>query len=256
MVTSVAGAFVVAMGWQFQATAALRAELDREKIAAQADAAARAEHARLRTLQLPSGELERLAAEVAALPQARAELAALREQTQRAMRDVAEKNSAPKERFAVGETVQAADWRNAGTASPQTALETALWAGAGGDVETFAKTMKFINGQARQAALALLERLPEAMRASHNSPEELIAFLTVRDVPLGSVKVRQISPLAGWPSPAAQMQVTLRAADGKARDTNLLFMNPGDGWKLLVTDGVVAKYAAMLKQTEPVAGGK
>lgn len=249
-----AGAVAAVLGWQLIATAALRAELDREKVAVGPAVAARSEHDRLLALQLPPGELERLAADVAALPPARAELASLREQVQQAMRSVAPSRSASEERFAVGETVPAADWRNAGTASPQAALETALWAGAGGDVETFARTMKFMNSQARQAALALMELLPAEMRARYSSPEEIIAFLTVRDVPLGSVKVRQMTPLADWPSPAAQMQVTLRAADGKARDTNLLFMNPGDGWNLLVTDGVVAKYAAMLKQTEGAGG--
>jgi len=123
-------------------------------------------------------------------------------------------------------------------------------------VEAFSKTLCFINSQTRKAAQALREGLPEPMRSQYSSPEQLIALLTVRDVPLGSVQVRTSIELNGWPGPAQLMQLLLRDADGKPKESTLLFMNPGDGWKLVVSDGVVAKYAAMLKETKDAAGGK
>ena len=75
-------------------------------------------------------------------------------------------------------------------------------------------------------------------------------------MPLGGVAVQDSSDLSGWPAPAHLMVVKLMAADGTTKDALLVFMNPGDGWKLAVTEAVVAKYAATLKDTDSVAGGK
>ena len=236
--------------------AALRAEIGRERAAARALDDVRAEHARLRAAQSVAGESEHAAAGGAVLEQARAEVESLRRKVAASARAEAEKKAAAPERFAVGRTEPAAEWKNAGTATPAAALETALWAGAGGDVAAFAKTILLLNERTRRDAQALLDSLPEATRSLYGSPEQLIAFLSIKDVPLGAVRVRQSSELPNWPAPAWQMQVQLTAADGKQRDANLLFMNPGDGWKLVVLEGVVAKYAAQLKSPVGAAGGK
>jgi hypothetical protein len=68
------------------------------------------------------------------------------------------------------------------------------------------------------------------------------------------LEVREFSELRGWPAPAAQFQVQLTAADGAKKSTVLLFMNSGEGWKIVVTRSVIDKYAAQLQ--EPVAAGK
>ena len=242
---------------QRRKVADLRSELGREWAEARSLDGVRTEHARLLAAQPETGELDRAAAEQATLKQLRAEVESLRQKAETAVRADAARKSAPAERFGVGRTVPAGEWTNAGNATPTTALETALWAGAGGDVEAFAKILFLIDGRTQRAAQALWASVPEAMRAEYGTPERLIAFLSIKDIPLGAVQVRQLNELQGWPmGPAQQVQVLLTQADGKQKDTSLLFVNPDGGWKLVVNEAVVAKYAAQLKSPESVTTGK
>lgn len=239
------------MGWQLRETAALRDAVAREAAAGRTFERASAEHARLVAAQPAVGETDRPADDAAALKQAREEIAVLQSKIATEAHAAAAAQADTAGRFAVGVTVPASEWRNAGTATPQAALETALWAAAGGDVAAFAATMKFQTERARIAAQALLDRLPEGTRAQCDSPERLIAFLTVRDVPLGSAEVRQFSNLDG-PTPAAHVRLFFKTADGKPKDSALLLANSGDGWRLLIGEGVVARYAAAFSKS---AGG-
>ena len=52
--------------------------------------------------------------------------------------------------------------------------------------------------------------------------------------------------------PNAPMQLLFRDREGKAKEPTLLFMDPGSGWGLVVTDAVIAKYARMLKTDDRV----
>ena len=252
VVAAGAAAFVA----QHRRVVALREEVGRERAAARTLDDARAERGRLRAAQPATGELEQAGAAREALVQARAEVEALRRKAEAAARAEAESNARPAERFAVGRTVPAGEWKNAGTATAAAALETALWAGAGGDVEAFAGTLRLMNDRVKKDAGALRESLPDAMRGEYDSPERLIAFLSVKDVPLGAVQVRQSSDLQSWPDAARQLRVLLTGADGKQKDATLLFMNSAGGWRLVVTESVVAKYAAQLKSPVSAAAGK
>jgi hypothetical protein len=254
-VLTVAGLIVFVV--QHRATAVLRAEVDRERTLSHEFDRASAEHTRLLAAQPEAGEIERAATDRETLKQARAEVESLRQKAEVAARADAEKKARPVERFAVGRTVPAGEWKNVGTETSAAALETALWAGAGGDVDAFAKTLFLIDARTQRAAQTLWASVPEAMRGEYGTPERLIAFLSIKDVPLGAVQVRQFNELQGWPmGPAQQVQVLLTQADGKQKDTSLLLINPGGGWKLVVTEAVVAKYAAMLKEPGTAAGGK
>jgi len=62
-------------------------------------------------------------------------------------------------------------------------------------------------------------------------------------VPLGSVQVRQWSESSG---PFQQVALTLAQPDGATKDVNLVFLRGDDGWQLMVTDAVVARYAALV----------
>jgi hypothetical protein len=254
MVAGVVLAGSMAIVVQYRAAAVLRAEVDRARAEAQALEKVRTEHERLLATQPAAGEIEQTAANGELLTQVRTEVKGLRQAEMAARADADKKLAAA--RFAVGAKVPASEWKNAGNATPIATFETALWAGAGGDVDAFAKTLLLFGGPVQRAAQALLDSLPDSRRAQFGSPERLIAFLTIKDVPLGAVEVRQSTEMNGWPLPAQTMQVLLTAADGKQRDTTLVFMNPGDGWKLVVLESVVAKYAAMLKEPEAAAGGK
>ncbi len=257
IVAGVAVAVAAGLSWQFRAQAVSRESFARDRVAARSLAGVRAEHERLLAVQPAAGELERREAEAEALRLARAEVEALRLQVEKAARIAAEKKSAPVDRFTTGATVPASEWKNAGTATAKATLETVLWAGAGGDVDVFAKALFFYpNKQTHDAARSLWESVPESMRANYPTPESLLAFLSVKDVPLGAVKVRQTNELEGWPGPAMNIQLLLTGADGKSKNASLLFMQKDDGWKLVVMESVIAKYAAALKEPEKTASGR
>jgi hypothetical protein len=233
------------IGWQRLSVAELRqeraaaAELRLDALAAEA------ENRRLAGLLPADAELGRLRATAAEVAKREAEVFALR-------RDLArpEELTPGSDRFAVGATVPAGDWRNAGAATPAAALETVLWAAAGGDVAAFAGRLQ-LGKDSRAAAEALQATLPETMRVHGRTPEELVAFLALRDVPLGAATVRR-----WYDADAASQQVTveLAAPDGVTKETNLVFARANDGWKLSVTEPVVARYAAMLKAGAPGEG--
>jgi hypothetical protein len=151
------------------------------------------------------------------------------------------------EGFVPGRVIRAQDWHNVGAATARAALETVLWAGAGGDIAALSQMLQFVDAKARKSAQALLENVPQSLREQYPSPEKLIAFLAVKDVPLGSVKLLQSSDLSDWPSPASNLKLLMVNADGTRKNTNLVFMKSDEVWKLIVTEGVVAKYSAALQ---------
>lgn len=256
MVTAVAAVGATTFLVQRRSVAALRVDLGLQRAATQVFEDIRREHEHLLAAQPAAGEISQSADTQEALRNARAGVENLRRQVEMAAANT-EQRLRPTERFVRGQTIPAAEWRNAGRATPAAALETALWAGAGGDVDTFAKMITLIDSRTQKAAKALLDSLPEAMRAEYGTPERFMAFLSIKDVPLGSVVVRQSNVLQDWPmGEAHQMQLVLTQADGTQKGASLILLNRGDGWKLVVMESTVAKYAAQLRSAEAVAGGK
>lgn len=240
--------------WQRAAMEPLGAEIVALRARSDEAARLRAEQNRLSALQVSTEELARLRADQAAAERLRAEVSALRAKL--AERPKAETPPAMEAgRFVAGRGVPASEWKNAGAATPGAALETALWAAAGGDVEAFAQRI-FLDGKARDPARKLWESLPPAMRAELGSPERAIAFLSIKDVPTGEAKVREWMRSSGVLRP---VEMALTSADGAGKEVRLLLVKAPDSadWKLMVTPAAVAKYAAMLKASpSPVAAGK
>jgi hypothetical protein len=235
-----AGGF--ALWWQRAAQVRLQAELavlvtqngERERLQ---DA-----NRRLAENQPAAAELETLRAHHAALPQLRAEIAALHARERSATEQTAKRSP---ERFAAGAKVPAGDWRNAGAATSRAALETILWGAAGGDIDAFAQHL-FLPDKVRPSAIALLESLPADVRGQYATPERLIAFLACKDVPLGAAQVVAWHPLK-TPTNGEQVRLQLSAPDGNTRDVVLQFAPHADGWKLVVPHVAIAKYVTLLK---------
>src|SRR5688500_957149 len=206
-----------------------------------------AENRRLRSAGLSDEQLDRLRAEHAALTMLQSEMTSLRNQVAEAERIAAQSKAQrePVERFAVGIAMPAGEWKNQGAATPGSALETALWAAAGGDVGALAERIA-LDGKSKSLADALLNSLPPAMRTQFNSPEQLIAFLTIKDIPTGEAKVRE------WTQTSERLQtveLALMGSDGSGKEVRLALVRPSarDEWKLGVMPAAVAKYAAMLE---------
>jgi hypothetical protein len=233
------------LGWQRLEMEPLRAELAVLRDQEGEVRRLRAERERWRAQQAPAEEVERLRADRAAIGRLRAEMAAVQTSSDEKTRLV---QARANERFGVGQSMPAASWRNAGAASPAAALETVLWAAAGGDVDAFSRCIQFdVSGL--KAAQALLASLSPAERARHGGPAQLLAFLSIKDIPVGSAIV---SAWQGASATAQPVSLALNAEGQKARQVTLVFQRVGEEWRLRATEAAVAKYAAALRG--PAAG--
>ena len=88
----------------------------------------------------------------------------------------------------VGEWLPISAWRNRGQATAAATVETALWAAAGGDIETLKDVLQ-LDEPVRAKADAVVAHLPEMSRAMYPSAEHLIAAFTTKSIPLGDAQL-------------------------------------------------------------------
>ncbi len=169
------GAAVAAGWWSGQATAA-RLQAERDALRRQRSELARlqAEHGRLRgVLDEAMRRAARREAEAArAFPPAPVEPPVVAAPTH----------------LVPGEWAASSTWANRGQATASAAVETMLWAAAGGDVASLA-TLLELGDATRSKAADLLARLPADARAAFGSPEQLIAIATVKNIPVTEAQV-------------------------------------------------------------------
>ncbi len=139
--------------------------------------------------------------------------------------------------------VPAADWKNAGRATPSAAVETVLWGAAGGDIESVGSAIEF-TASAREKAQAMFDRLPEESRAKYGSPENLMALLLAKDVDKVSgmqvLGTRELSP------DNVGMRLRFGNELGQTKEQSLLLHRANDGWKILLTDDPIDKWSKQL----------
>ena len=200
-----------------------------------------AENARLRAVQ-PSAddaatlarerqELARLHVEVARLKKARAALPAL---------------DAPKNP-AAGNFARPELWQNVGAGTPEAALETALWAATGGELDTLAGLL-LLEGDAKVRADALLAKLPATLRADYPAPERLVALLAAKDVAVAPVQLWRQT--ADGPDRTV-LFLTVANDRGELRPVSLNLRRADAGWRLVVPTRAIARYAAQLAGEAP-----
>jgi hypothetical protein len=193
-----------------------------------------AENRRLRAAQVTAAEMETL----------RADIEKLRRSADAKASAVAK--AAPKEYVPsiFDGPMPPSMWKNAGAATPGAALETVLWAAAGGDTEALAARLVFFDVRVRAKAEVLLAGLPEATRAQYGSPEQLLAALTAKDVPLRNATIYDTKTEYD-----GERIVIAQLSDGEKRSTGVRFMlrKEGEEWRLVVPQSAVENYAAALK---------
>ena len=207
----------------------------------------RDEAARLERAQVSAEEERRLRADRAAVERIRAELAALKrrvEERARAATDGAGE-TAKRGKAMDKEFVPASEWRDRGRATPTAAVETLLWAAAGGNVGALAKAIELDPG-AREQAERLLAEVPEAEREGCRTPEELVALLSATKVPLGEARITTPKPDAP-PGVPPMRDVLLRNAAGLVRTVELQVNEAAQGdWRIVVPETAVRRYAIEL----------
>jgi hypothetical protein len=121
--------------------------------------------------------------------------------------------------------------KNAGRSTPRDAFETQLWAARHGDIATTASAITF-GPVARARMEALVNQLPDTVRATYNTPELLMAFVLAGSPhPVGGMAVLGETPID-------DNNVTLQTEwqhedDTVVHQTNAHLQLTADGWKVV-----------------------
>lgn len=250
LLTSIA---VLAMGgvWLHEhlETIRLQAELDLARDAQRELASLQRENQRLKTKQPDTDRL-------AALRRAAAE----RDQL---LLELEARNTAVQPPFSTGQWTPSSLWENRGTATPRNAVETALWAAAGGDTPTL-ESMLELEPDAVTKASALFNVLSPAVKGAYPSPTALIASVTTKNIPLGKAQVSWLhefdpdhavvglvmsnpdrTSVAPQPEEAGAPPPML-PDDGKFKLLTLSLHRTNSGWHLVVPSAAVERIAQNL----------
>lgn len=147
--------------------------------------------------------------------------------------------------------VPVSEWKNAGKGTPEASTETVFWAAVGGDVETLASALTFTDS-ARAKADAWFAGLSEGTRQQYGSPEKVLALMIARDAE--GVSGMQVIGQKQIASGDVGLRLRFANADGKTKDETFLMRQSGDGWRMVLPDGAVEKYAGQLSGVKH--GGK
>jgi hypothetical protein len=137
-------------------------------------------------------------------------------------------------------------WRNVGRSTPESALQTELWAEERQNVELAASMITF-DQNAREMMEALLADLPDSVRDGCDSPERLAALLMTGggdDTPL--VGFRILSSQASGDQLVA-LRTEWQYADGHVRQNDWQFRRDSDGWKRVLPPIFVDKLIRLLR---------
>jgi hypothetical protein len=135
--------------------------------------------------------------------------------------------------------------KNAGQATPEASTQTALWAAVSGDVDALAATLMF-TASARAKADDWFAGMTAGAQQQYGSPEKVIALMIAKDAEaLSGMQVlgqKEIGP------DNVGVRVRIAGADGKSKDDTLLMHRSADGWKMVLPDATVEKYARQLSR--------
>ena len=97
---------------------------------------------------------------------------------------------------------------------------------------------------AQRKAAELLAGLPVETRTRYAKPEELVAFMAAKDVPLEGARIFAVKEQEGDTQKAT---VQLRNAAGSVRQVHIELKKTGEGWRLVMPESAVERYAMQLK---------
>jgi hypothetical protein len=189
---------------------------------------------------LDASELKKLREDIAALRKSTQEITQF---TQMAQAASALKTLGNTESSIATKLIPADGLRNLGRATPESATETILWAAVGGDVDALSNAFMF-TPTAREKADAWFAGLSEHTRQQYGTPEKVIALMIANDAAgLTGMQVlgqKEIAP------DNVGVRVRFGSVDGKTKDDNLLMRRSNDGWRMVVPDNAVEKFARQL----------
>jgi hypothetical protein len=139
--------------------------------------------------------------------------------------------------------IPANELKNLGKATPEAAVQTTIWAATGGDVDTLANGMTFTPA-GRVKADAWFATLSDSTRQQYGSPEKVIALLVSKDA--AGLAGMQVLGQKEISANDVGLRVRFATNDGQTKDDNMVMHRVNDGWRLLLNDTVVQKFANKL----------
>lgn len=133
--------------------------------------------------------------------------------------------------------------RNAGRATPEAATETVLWAAAGGDVDTLSNSLVF-TPTAREKADAWFASLSDGTRQQYGSPEKIMSLMIAKEA--AGLSGMQVVGQKEIMADNVAMRVRFASTDGKTKDDNLVLRRDSSGWRMVLPDNAVEKFARQL----------
>ena len=214
------------LGWEQRRNAQLRDELKARQHAAAEQLKLTAARADLRRRQPTSAEIDRLR-----------QSAAARQFPERTITAPAvEPIPATIQALTPGDWAPAAAWQNRGRETPEGALETMLWASAGGDLGALKDVLVFDDASQALAA-KVFASLSESDRQHLATPSDLLAMVVAGNVPLDSALIVARQHLG---ESEVLEYMRLKDRSGVTRQVCLTARRLPDGWKLQVPAETVA----------------
>ncbi|HEX2860559.1 MAG TPA: hypothetical protein VHN79_02920 [Lacunisphaera sp.] len=173
--------------------------------------------------------------------------------------------------FTPGEWTPSAAWRNEGRKTARATVNTFLWTAAGGDLRALRSMLQFDEASSRKAG-ELFARLPPTVRNYYGSGEDLVAGVTMKNIPLTEAQLMWLhqadadhavaglrlataaadpeTPPAGIPAAAVTAPPALPDR-GEQKIVVLSLLRTETGWRVVVPAAAVDRVAQEL--TAPAA---
>ncbi|MBI2511666.1 MAG: hypothetical protein HYV96_06800 [Opitutae bacterium] len=131
-----------------------------------------------------------------------------------------------------GPMVKSADWRNAGAATPEAALESFVWAATRGATDELGRLLA-VDEAGRAKIADAFAQLSEEARATYGTPEGMLATLIAVQVPQDLSAIGAVNSLNLSNGDIALRTRTERGG-AIAKDAVLVFRLTGGRWQLVV----------------------
>jgi hypothetical protein len=140
--------------------------------------------------------------------------------------------------------IPVSEWKNTGKATPEATIETTLWAAVGGEIDTLASVLAFKPGSKARVD-AWFAGLSEQTRQQYGTPEKVIALMIAQEAAtLSGMQVigqKQLGP------DDVGMRIRVSGTDGAIKDDTFFLHRATDGWKMVLPDNAVEKFARKLR---------
>lgn len=153
--------------------------------------------------------------------------------------------------------VRAEAWQDRGTATPLATLETYLYAGDRIDLEARAKALGF--GEWKPQVDEFFARLSPEIRAKHESPEKLWAFIIAGAPQAARVigyEVLNETTVATLPTKVVSMQMRAQKEGGITDQGNMVFEQTADGWRYTLPKNLITLVFEMFPSAKVTAAAK